>query len=257
MSTRSVPRNKVFLALLCLFVVASPCSAQGNANEAAPRGFTRAFDGQTLNGWKLVSGDPNAYVPQNGVLLCHPTAGNLFLEKEYADFVFRFEFKLDHGANNGIGIRAPFEGDAAYVGMECQVIDDDDPMYAHLESGQYHSSIYKVAAAKRGSLKPVGEWNREEITAIGRHIKIVVNGKTTVDANLNDVTDPETLAQHPGFRRSTGHIGFLGHGPAECAFRNIFLKDLTKPERENTPPNGFKALFNGKDLKPIRPHAPR
>jgi hypothetical protein len=198
-----------------------------------------------------MGGQGPGYVPIEGGILDCPAdgGGNLFTVKEYSDFVFRFEFKLAKAANNGIGIRAPLEGDAAYVGMECQILDDDDPGYAHLEPGQYHSSIYKVVAARRGSLKPVGEWNKEEITAIGRHIKIVVNGKVTVDANLNDVTDPRTLAEHPGFRRATGHVGFLGHGPSDVQFRNIFIKDLSKPEKDNTPPDGFTALFNGKDLK--------
>ncbi len=232
-----------------LLAIAGCAFAQSNgANAPAPHGYVRAFDGETLKGWKVAGGDPNAYVPDHGVLLCHPSAGNLFLENEYSDFSFKFDFKLDHGANNGIGIRTSFHGDAAYLGMECQVLDDDDPMYAHLEPGQYHSSLYKVVPAIRGSLKPAGEWNTETITAVGRHIKVVVNGKTTVDADLNKVNDPEVFAVHPGFRRAKGYIGFLGHGPAECAFRNIFIRDMSKPEKENTPPDGFKALFNGKDL---------
>ena len=134
------------------------------------------------------------------------------------------------------------------MGMECQVLDDSDPRYADLEPGQHHSSIYKVVAAKRGSLKPVGEWNQEEIVAVGRHIKITVNGMVTIDADLNKVTDPAIFAKHPGFLRPRGHIGFLGHEPSEVQFRNIYLKDLSKPERENTPPKGFTALFNGTDL---------
>src|ERR1700722_14926026 len=223
------------LAVASCFTVAATCLAQDTANVPTPHGFTKAFDGETLTGWRVANGDPNAYVPDHGVLLCHPTAGNLFMEKQYSDFVFRFDFKLDHGANNGVGIRTQFQGDAAYMGMECQVLDDDDPMYAHLEAGQYHSSIYKVVSAKRGSLKPVGQWNSETITAVGPHIKIVVNGMTTIDTNLNNVTSREVFAVHPGFRRSKGYVGFLGHGPAECAFRNIFIRDLSKPEKDNTP----------------------
>ncbi len=235
-----------------LFVIGSLLSGHlAGAQEApTPRGFTKLFDGKSLDGWKLVGRYNAGYVPKDGVIICPADGGgNLYTEKEYSDFVFRFDFKLDHNGNNGVGIRAPLEGDAAYVGMECQILDDSGDQYAHLEPGQYHSSIYKVVAAKRGSLKPIGEWNSEEITAIGRHIKIVVNGITTVDANLNDVSDPHVFAEHPGVRREKGHIGFLGHGPSEVQFRNIFAKDLAKPEKDNTPPSGFKALFNGKNLK--------
>ena len=238
--------KRIFGVLLALCALV--CGTAGPVT--AQKGFVKLFDGKTLTGWKLVGGYGPGYVPKDGVLVCPADGGgNLFTEKEYSDFVFKFDFQLEHAANNGIGIRAPYQGDAAYMGMECQVLDDSDPMYAHLEPGQYHSSVYKVIPAKHGSLKPVGQWNHEEITAIGRHIKIVVNGMVTVDGSLNDVTAPETLAQHPGMLRASGHVGFLGHGPSGCAFRNISIKDLAKPEKENSPPDGFTALFDGKDLK--------
>ena len=76
----------------------------------------------------------------------------------------------------------------------------------------------------------------------------MLNGKTIVDADLNRVTDPAILAEHPGMLRDRGHVGFLGHGPSEVQFREITIKDLSRPERDNTPPPGFQALFNGKNL---------
>lgn len=225
------------------------CAAANPAAAQSDKGFSRLFDGQTLSGWTLVGGVGPGYVPKDGVLVCPADGGGkLLTEKEYSDFVFRFEFKLDKAANNGVGIRAPIEGDAAYSGMECQILDDADPMYANLEPGQYCCSLYKVVAAKRGSVKAAGQWNKEEITAIGRHVKVVLNGQTVVDANLNDVTDPKVIAEHPGFRRSSGHLGFLGHGPSEVQFRDIWVKDLSKAEQDNRPPAGFTALFNGRDL---------
>lgn len=212
--------------------------------------FVSLFNGKDLTGWEEVGGAPLRYHVHDGVLVC--PAGcydNLFTRRQYSDFVFRFQFKLAPNANNGVGIRAPLQGDAAYMGMECQILDDSGSMYTNLEPGQYHSSIYKVVAAKRGSLKPVGEWNTETISARGRHIRIVVNGMTTVDADLNHVTDPSILAEHPGMLRPTGHIGFLGHDPSEVDFRDISVEDLSRPLRDNRPPSGFRALFNGRDLK--------
>jgi hypothetical protein len=229
--------------LLCLSPAITPVLA------APDDGFVSLFDGTTLNGWTLVGKVGPGYTAENGVLTCPADGGgNLFTEKEYSDFVFRFEFKLSPGANNGIGIRAPLEGDAAYVGMEVQILDDSSPEYAHLEPGQYHGSIYKVVPAKRGALKAVGEWNREEIKAVGRHVTVTLNGKVIVDADLNKVTDPQILLAHPGMRRDRGHIGFLGHGSL-VQFRNISVKDLGKPEQDNRPPDGFKALFDGKSLR--------
>jgi hypothetical protein len=224
-------------AISCL-----PSRAQGP-------GWTQLFDGKTLGGWKLVDGSGPGYVVQDGLLICPADGGGkLLTEKEYKDFVFRCEFKLDKAGNNGIALRSPLNGDPAYDGMECQVLDDADPDYANLEPGQYCGSIYKVVPAKRGAPKPHGQWNKYEISCIGRTVKVKLNGKVIVNSDLNKVTDPAVIFGHPGFRRDIGHIGFCGHGPSEVAFRNVWLKDLSKPEKANVPPAGFKALFNGKDL---------
>ncbi len=190
-------------------------------------GFKALFDGKTLNGWTLVKGHGPGYVVKDGIIVCPKEGGgNLYTEAEYANFVLRFEFKLSPGGNNGIGIRSPLTGDAAYQGMEIQILDHDDPQYkGWLKPAQHHGSIYDVVPAKTGFLKPVGEWNSEEITANGRKITIKLNGTTIVDANLDDVKDPEVLKKHPGLARATGHIGLLGHGSL-VEFRNLRVKTL-------------------------------
>ena len=197
------------------------------AASLSAAGFQKLFDGKTLNGWKLVGGKGPGYVVENGIIVCPADGGgNLFTEKEYSNFVLRFEFKMEPGTNNGMGIRAPYEGDAAYVGMEIQILDHDNERYkGKIKDVQKHGSIYDVIAAKDGALKPVGQWNREEIVADGRKIKVTLNGKVIVDANLDTVTDPAILKRHPGLARTSGHIGFLGHG-TRVEFRNLTLKEL-------------------------------
>ena len=196
--------------------------------EAPEPGFVSLFNGRDLTGWQIVRPKGPGYIVENGLLECPADGGgNLFTDKEYANFIFRFEFKLEQGTNNGIGIRAPLEGDAAYKGMEIQILDYEAPLYkGKLKPAQYHGSIYGVIPAKIGFLKPTGDWNSEEITANGRQIIVKLNGHTIVDANLDSVTDPEVLEKHPGLARSTGHIGFLGHGPARVWFRNVRVKEL-------------------------------
>lgn len=190
-------------------------------------GFTPLFDGSTLNGWTLVGGRGPGYIAKDGMIVCPKEGGgNLFTEKTFANFIFRFEFKLTAGANNGIGIRAPLAGDAAYQGMEIQILDHDDPQYkGWLKPAQHHGSIYDVVPAKTGFLKPLGEWNNEEIAANGRQITVRLNGTVIVDANLDDVTDPAVLKKHPGLARKDGRIGFLGHGSL-VEFRNIRIREL-------------------------------
>jgi len=195
--------------------------------SAAESGFTELFDGKTTNGWQLVKGHGPGYIVKDGVLVCPKEGGgNLFTAKEYKDFVFRFEFKMAPGGNNGVGIRAPLEGDAAYAGMEIQILDHDHAMYkGKLKPAQHHGSVYDVIAAKADALKPVGEWNSEEIRVKGGKIKVTLNGKVITEGDLTKVTDEAILKKHPGVRRAQGHIGFLGHG-THVEFRNIRVKEL-------------------------------
>jgi len=210
--------NTVF-AVLAAFLAVS-------ASGAEP-GFVSLFDGKTLTGWQLVGQKGSGYGVENGLLVCPADGGgNLFTVKEYANFVLRFEFRLFDGSNNGIGIRAPLAGDAAYAGMEIQILDDGAARYqGKLKPAQYHGSIYDVVPAKQGFKKPTGEWNSEEITAKGRLITVVLNGKTIVDANLDSVRDPAILKKHPGLARPSGHIGLLGHG-TRVEFRNFRIQEL-------------------------------
>jgi hypothetical protein len=159
--------------------------------------------------------------PENG------SGGNLYTEKEFGDFIFRFEFQLTPGANNGLGIRAPFEGDAAYAGMELQILDDTAPVYATLQPYQYHGSVYGVIPARRGFLKPVGEWNYEEVYIKGTQIRITLNGTVIVDGDIAEPRDKGTMDhnEHPGLKNNSGHIGFLGHGSV-VRFKNIRIKEL-------------------------------
>lgn len=195
------------------------------SEDEKKEGFSFLFDGTNLDQW---TGNKAGYLVEEGAIVVHPEisgGGNLYTKDEFADFSYRFEFQLTPGANNGIGIRAPLEGDAAYVGMEIQVLDSEADMYKNLQPYQYHGSVYGVIPAKRGFLKPVGEWNQEEIIAKGNKIKVTLNGVVILDGDIKEASTNGTMdhKEHPGLLRPTGHIGFLGHGDV-VRFRNIRVK---------------------------------
>ena len=195
-------------------------------------GFELLFDGKALSPtiWQNEASIAG-YPVENGVVVCRK-GGNLLTKKEYGNFIFRFEFRLPPGGNNGVGIRAEsVNRDAAYYGMEIQILDNTAEKYKTLEPYQYHGSIYGVVPAKRNPekndyLKPVGEWNYQEIIAQGAKIKVILNGVTTIDADLADFKADRALSEKiPGLHREKGFIGFLGHGdPVE--FRSIRIKAL-------------------------------
>lgn len=198
--------------------------------EEQKEGYKILFDGTGLHEWV---GNKTSYIVEDGNLAVYPKRGgngNLYTKDEYSDFIYRFEFKLTPGANNGIGIRAPLGGDAAYQGMEIQVLDNEADIYKDLKPYQYHGSVYGIIPAKRGFLKPVGEWNEEEIYIKGTHIKVTLNGTVILDGDIAEASRNGTAdhRDHPGLKRTTGHIGFLGHGDI-LFFRNIRIKDLSRP----------------------------
>lgn len=195
--------------------------------EEKKEGYKVLFDGTNMHYW---TGNTVDYTLEDGTISLIPSrsfGGNLYTKDEYANFVFRFEFQLTPAANNGLGIRTPMEGDAAYVGMELQILDNEHPVYKDLAPYQYHGSVYGIIPAKRGYLKPVGEWNYQEVIANGDNIKVTLNGQVILDGNIRDAVKNGTpdKKEHPGLFNKKGHIGFLGHG-SPVKFRNIRIKEL-------------------------------
>ena len=210
----------VLLSLLAL-ALAAPTTAQES-------GFTPLFDGKTLNGWKLVDRVGRGYTVENGLLVCPADGGgNLFTEREFANFILRLDFRMEPDSNNGVGIRAPYEGRTSMEGMEIQIIDAGGPRYGkmRLRPEQLHGSVYDLIPARQGFLRPTGQWNEEEIKADGRRIAITLNGVIVLDSSLDIVREPEVLKKHPGVKRASGHIGFLGHD-TRVEFRHIRIKPL-------------------------------
>lgn len=209
--------------------------------EEAAQGFELLFDGENLDKWV---GNKVGYTPVNGAIYVTANYGNelnLYTEKEYRNFVYRFEFCFtEPGVNNGVGIRTPIGVDAAYDAMcEVQILDHDDPIYEGLREYQVHGSVYGVIPAKRIVHKPLGEWSEEEIRVEGDHITVTVNGEVIVDGNVREACQGHNVApdgssknpytvdhlNHPGMFNEKGHVSFCGHG-AGLRFRNIRILDL-------------------------------
>lgn len=214
-------------------------SSKLTAEEEA-MGFDMLFDGTSMAKW---TGDTTTYIVKDGCITVNAAhwGNNIYTADEFGDFIFRFEFALDRpGVNNGVGIRTPMNVDAAFHGMEIQILDHDDPMYADLQPYQVHGSVYGVIPAERVKFKH-GEWNTEEIRAEGDHITVTVNGKVILDGNIREacqghaVGDPGEEGNHymidhrnhPGLFNKRGHIGFLGHGDG-IRIRNVRILDLDR-----------------------------
>lgn len=199
--------------------------ANAMLRDAGPDGVEPIFNGDDFSGW---AGPTDNYKIEDGTIVCKEgKGGTIYTEDEYQDFVAQVEFKLPPGGNNGLAIRYPGEGNAAYVGMcELQVLDSEHPKYANLDPRQYHGSVYGIVPAKRGYLRPTGEWNFQQVTVEGPRVKVELNGYTILDADVSEVTEYMANSPHPGKDNPQGHFGLAGHtDPVQ--FRNLGIKPLS------------------------------
>jgi hypothetical protein len=187
-------------------------------------GFVSVFNGKRFDGW---AGPIDNYQIIDGALFCKPgSGGTIYTKTEYRDFAVRLEIQLPPGGNNGLAIRYPGTGDAAYVGMtELQVLDNTAAKYATLDPRQFHGSAYGMVPAHKGYQRPVGEWNFQEVTVRGSTIVVELNGTRILDADLSTVKTFMADSPHPGKDRVAGHFGFAGHGDP-VRFRNVQIKPL-------------------------------
>lgn len=194
-------------------------------SQAGDDGFQSLFNGKNLNGWNRIGQKKDVWSVENGLLVMAGEGGGwLASEKEYNNFEFELDFQLTSDSNSGVYLRAP--SDTSHIsrtGMEIQILDDFHPKYKNVQPWQRTGSIYHVAAAKTGFLKPTGEWNRMRIVADGPHVTIFLNGERIVDDMIN--THPELEKEHTGLKRSTGRIGLQSHNGL-VKFRNIRVKPL-------------------------------
>ena len=193
-------------------------------------GFVEQINGKDLSNWQ---GAVDNYEVVEGAITCKQgKGGDLLTKEEFENGIIRVEFKLPPAGNNGIALRTPLGGHSASDGLELQVIDSDGYNAKQAAAGkpglqpyQYHGSLYHCVGAKHGYLRPVGEWNFQEIEVQGQRIKITLNGTKILDVDIDSLD--RTQIPHPpkGLDARKGFIGFAGHSDP-VAFRSFKVKRM-------------------------------
>lgn len=207
-------------AMFTLMVILTSASSISKAGD-----FESLFDGKTLANWERIGQKHDIWSVRDGLLVMGGEGGGwLATPKDYADFEFALEFRLTPDSNSGIYLRAPAEAShISRTGMEIQILDDFHPKYAKVQPWQRTGSIYHVAAARTGHLKPAGEWNEMKIRAEGPHVRIWLNDALIVDDKID--SHPELAAEHTGLARKSGRIGLQSHNGV-VEFRKIRVLEL-------------------------------
>jgi hypothetical protein len=175
-------------------------------------------------------GNP-VWTVERGVLQGGEPRGSWLLsEKEYGDFELEFDFKLGERGNSGCALRAPLFGDPAFDGMELQMADlryNPEAKDSELTGG-----IYRAIAPVKQVYKPT-EWNHYHVRLQGDRLKVVLNGETIQDLDLNQQN--QAVKRHNGAsappvkdRPRRGHIGFqeLSRGDQHVQIRNARIRVL-------------------------------
>jgi len=235
MKSARITGLSVLVQLISLFSLATTCALLSAESEfmplfrgdGVPKGWVvRAWDDVR----KPAQGNP-VWKVEKGVLHGGEPRGSWLLsEKEYGDFELEFEFKLGETGNSGCALRAPLYGDPAFEGMELQMADFRYNPSA--KDSELTGGIYRAIAPSRQVYKPT-EWNRYQITLRGPRLKVVLNGETIQDLNLDEQT--QSVKRHNGAaappvkdRPRKGHIGFqeLSRGTEHVQIRNARIRLL-------------------------------
>jgi len=213
-----IPQRLWLLLLLnCLLLTAVAAVADDGA-------WKPLFNGKDLEGWELVGAKEGSWQVVDGELTTTGQgAGWLSTTGQYRNFELELEFRVPENGNSGVFLRAPREGNAAFAGLEIQVLDDYGDKYKELKPYQYCGSLYATVAAEPRVSKRAGEWQTMRIVCEGRHVEVTLNGTRVVDANLDDHQDK--LSGHPGLARNEGYVGLQNHS-TPLAYRNIRIKPL-------------------------------
>ena len=163
------------------------------------------FNGRDLSGWRAIGG-ANEWQAVDGILRNGKSGGNLVTDEAFDDFKLHVEFRYPDGGNSGIYLRGRYEIQIADVPGHEPGIDSLGAVYGYLAPS--------VMAAKNA-----GEWQSFDVTLIGRHVTVALNGTTIIaDREIPGITGA-ALDSHEG---KPGPLLLQGdHGPIE--YRNITL----------------------------------
>ncbi|NQT83915.1 DUF1080 domain-containing protein [bacterium] len=235
-----------------------PSAIAGTGDNVQPPGFTALFNGRDFSGWKVPQGDGGHWKVLNGVIDYDAQSEakgdkSLWTVREFGDFVLRVDWRIKetpyvnpripyilpdgthardiHGkvmqlalpdSDSGILLRGSGKNQ---VNIWCWPIGSGE-LWGYRTDPRQPPEVRAAATPRTQADKPVGEWNRFEITLRADRLTVVLNGKTVIEN-----------AKMPGIA-PIGSVGLQHHGgkrdgkwvspPALLQFRNIFIKEIGK-----------------------------
>ena len=228
-----------------------------------PAGFTALFNGKDLTGWRVHPKVEAMWSIEDGVLkspgLLEEWGADLVTEKEYRDYVLMVDFRMPAKSDSGIHFRNLAPQMIGKFGDAEQFNIRSKGGMGNLESFHFLPENMKLTEDQLPKVEyidpEIGAWHTVKLTVVGKNLTAELNGKVILDR----FEYPEgILSTEPNAIRFQKHRFIDGDRPGEknpcpIEYRNIFIKEIEPSETVespglNVPPEGFTALFNGKDL---------
>ncbi|MDD4189839.1 MAG: DUF1080 domain-containing protein [Mangrovibacterium sp.] len=203
--------KKILILIAILGIILSGCSPN---NES----FTSLFNGKDLTNWEM-PGEVPGFEVSGGIIVAEPPGeSDLFTEKQFGNFIFRFEYLLSKVGNSGVLIRCDPE-DPWGTGVEVQLLA---PWTPYRDDLHCTGSIYGHVAVTNRPDETTGIWHEMEIKCDRKNISISVDGQVATVANIDTVASMKDkhLAGVIGFQSNHSEEGEFAH------FRNISIRDL-------------------------------
>jgi hypothetical protein len=142
----------------------------------------------------------------DGVLTNDKAGGNLVTRDSFRDFKLHLEFRYPKDGNSGVYLRGRYEVQ----------IEDSPPSKVQTEA---LGAIYGFLPPSEDAAKGPDQWQAYDITLIGRHVTVALNGITVIGNQEIPGVTGGALSCDEG---APGPLMLQGdHGP--IAFRNIVL----------------------------------
>ncbi|MBN1345019.1 MAG: DUF1080 domain-containing protein [Phycisphaerae bacterium] len=215
-------------SLLCLLVVLNTGALAADLSEAeAKEGFVSLFNGKDLTGWVYEGKPDKAFLVKDGELFCNPVRGAptanypawLRTQKQYENFILRFDYKIPFYCESGLAIHAPLYGQRSKVGIKIVLTEDT----ARGAKTQHAGSILGVAREKKMVATKHTTWYPMEVAMDYPMLRVKLNGELVQEI---DCEKNEQLR----YRLRSGYIGLTAMG-SPCTFRNIRIKELPSKEK--------------------------
>lgn len=233
-----------FLAFVLTTTLASVAAPQaGEYKPEIKNGWEILFDGKNTDAWDVNLNAGAWVIEKDGSLYVAHSGPNIFTKKRYCDFVLELDYRIVSGkkSNSGVFIRTHNKRDEVNTGFEIQILDDAD-YGVGWDAMNSNGALYDLVHPTVDANKPLGEWNHYRITANGSQIKVELNGKEIVSADLTRWTEagknpdgqPNKFPYAIGSLPREGFIGLQNYGGVPCWFRNIRIRPLTKRQPKLT-----------------------